>query len=92
MDNNIVRLDRLSNPIRTKKLLAEVVEVENGEATNIFLPELVREVNVYAHFTGVTPLEVGDTVLVQKFYSNYIVTNRLHRKDETSEAGIFYIR
>lgn len=92
MDNKIVRFDQRTNPRGTKRWLAEVIEVENGEATNIFLPELVREVNVYAHLTGITPLKVGDTVLVQNVYSNYIVTHKLSRKDESLNKGLFYIR
>ena len=87
MENKIVRLERRSNPEGTKTWMAEVVEVEDGEATNIFLPEIDREVNVYAHSTSVAVLEVGDIVLVQNIQSKYIVTSRLRRKGEAPQQG-----
>lgn len=87
MENKIVRLERRSNPEGTKTWLAEVIEVEDGEATNIFIPELDREVNVYAHSTSVAILEVGDTILAQNIQSKYIVTGRLRRKGETPQQG-----
>lgn len=87
MENKIVRLERRSNPEGTKTWMAEVVEVEDGEATNIFLPEIDREVNVYAHSTSVAVLEVGDIVLVQNIQSKYIVTSRLRRKGEVPQQG-----
>ncbi len=87
MENKIVRLERRSNPEGTKTWLAEVVEVEGGEATNILIPELDREVNVYAHSTSVAVLKVGDTVLVQNIQSKYIVTSRLRHKGEAPQQG-----
>ncbi|MGD8926181.1 MAG: hypothetical protein PVG20_04995 [Thioalkalispiraceae bacterium] len=87
MDNKIVRLERRANPEGTKTWLAEVVEVEDGEATNIFLPEINREVNVFAHSSSVTVLDVGDTVLVQNVQSHFIVTHRLRRKGEKPQKG-----
>jgi len=87
MENKIVRLDRRTYPEGTKTWLAEVVEVDAGEATNIFLPELDREVNVYAHSTSVALLEVGDTVLVQNIQSHYIVTHKLRSNGEAPQQG-----
>lgn len=87
MDNKIVRLERRSRPEGTKTWFAEVVEVEDGEATNIFLPEINREVNVFAHSSSVPLLKVGDIVLVQNIQSNYIVTHRLRYKGEEPQHG-----
>lgn len=87
MDNKIVRMERRSSPEGTKTWLAEVIEVEGGEATNIFLPERNREVNVYAHSTSVGFLEVGDAVLVQNIQSNYIITHRLRLKGEAPQQA-----
>jgi len=87
MENKIVRLERRSSPEGTKTWMAEVIEVEGGEATNIFLPEIDREVNVYAHSTSVAALTVGDSVLVQNIQSQYIITHRLRQKGEVPLQG-----
>lgn len=83
MDNKILYLERRSSSEVTRSWLAEVIEVEHGEATNIFIPELTREVNVDAHSSSVEYLNVGDTVLVQYIKSKYIITHKLRMNGES---------
>lgn len=86
MDSKIVNLNPPRNRA-SRMLLAEVVEVDDGEATNIYLPELNREVNVFAHSSSVPLLVVGDNVLVEQVESQYIVTHRLRVRGERPQQG-----
>ncbi len=87
MDNKIYRIDRRAPTTENRVSLAEVIEVENAEATNIYLPNLNKEVNVYAHSASVPALTVGDMVLVECLESLYIVTHRLRSNDEAPQQG-----
>lgn len=86
MDNKIVNINK-PRVTPTRILLAEVVEVEDGEATNLYLPELNKEVNVFAHSASVPNICVGDNVLVEQVESFYIVTHRLRIKGERPQKG-----
>lgn len=86
MDNKIVSLSQ-PRVTQTRILLAEVVEAEDGEALNIYLPELNKEVNVFAHSASVPSICVGDNVLVEQVESHYVVTHRLRIKGESPQKG-----
>jgi len=87
MDNKIINLETHSFTSGNQTLIAEVIEVEHAEATNIYVPTLNKEVNVFAHSTSVPALNVGDAVLVACIESNYIVTHRLRSKGELPQQG-----
>ena len=87
MDNKIYRIERRVADSNNRAVLAEVIEVEHAEATNIYLPNLNKEVNVFAHSSSVPALRVGDMVLVECIESNYIVTHRLRSKGEVPQQG-----
>ncbi len=87
MDNKIFRIERRTSTSESRVIIAEVLEVEHAEATNLFLPTLNKEVNVYAHSSSVPALVEGDMVLVECLDSLYIVTHRLRSKGEAPQQG-----
>ncbi len=87
MDNKIFNLENRVSTTNGRAILAEVIEVEHFEATNIYLPDVNKEVNVFAHSSSVPALVVGDSVLVECIASNYIITHRLRSKGEAPHQG-----
>ncbi len=87
MDNKIFNIERRAPATNIRTSIAEVIEVEHFEATNIYLSELNEEVNVFAHSSSVPALAVGDSVLVECIASNYIITHRLRSKGEAPHQG-----
>ncbi|VAW94444.1 hypothetical protein MNBD_GAMMA21-2123 [hydrothermal vent metagenome] len=87
MDNKIFSIDRRASTENSRATIAEVIEVEHFEATNIYLPNLNKEVNVYAHSSSVPELSVGDMVLVEYIDTLYIITHRLRSKGEAPQQG-----
>ena len=87
MDNKVINLEERISILANRSWNAEVVEIEHFEATNVYLPALNKEVNIYAHSASVPPLKVGDMVLVECIESNYIVTHRLRQHSERPQCG-----
>ena len=87
MDNKIYRIERRAPIEDNRAVIAEVIEVEHAEATNIYLSNLNKEVNVFAHSASVPALAIGDMVVVECIDSSYIVTHKLRSKGETPQQG-----
>lgn len=85
MDKTIIDFRERLMAVAGRTFNAEVLETENSEATNIYLPALNREVNVYQHSDSVPPLHVGDHVLVECIDSRYIITHRLRTQKHSPQ-------
>lgn len=67
--------------------IAEVVSVERGEATLVYIDALEKEVPIIAHSSGVPVLYPCDRVILQEFPQGFVITDRLRGKNEKPTQG-----
>jgi len=88
MDSKIVDIKTNTSTNNLHSILANVVKVEQGEATRIHLSAINKEADVFAHSSSVPALRVGDRILVNYIdESGYIVTHRLRGEGEKPQQG-----
>lgn len=91
MQEKIKHISQNNNSNASSLVLANVLQAQNGEATQIILLENSQQYAVIAHGAEVSVLNEGDQVLAVLTNTGAIITHRLRKPGEMPQQG-FVVR